>query len=71
MKDDRGELDLTKQIDNLKQRIEGMELLIDLQQKQLWDQRKVGSKLESANNLLQGYRKVIIELSNKLRRKES
>jgi hypothetical protein len=71
MKDDRGELDLTKQIDNLKQRVEGMELLIDLQQKQLWDQRKVGSKLESANNLLQGYRKVIIELSNKLRRKES
>ena len=71
MKDDRGELDLTKQIDNLKQRIEGMELLIDLQQKQLWDQRKVGSKLESANNLLQGYRKAIIELSNKLRRKES
>ena len=71
MKDDRGELDLTKQIDNLKQRVEGMKLLIDLQQKQLWDQRKVGSKLESANNLLQGYRKVIIELSNKLRRKES
>ena len=71
MKDDRGELDLTKQIDNLKQRVEGMQLLIDLQQKQLWDQRKVGSKLESANNLLQGYRKVIIELSNKLRRKES
>ena len=71
MKDDRGELDLTKQIDNLKQRVEGMQLLIDLQQKQLWDQRKVGSKLESANNLLQGYRTVIIELSNKLRRKES
>ena len=71
MKDDRGELDLTKQIDNLTDRIKGMEFLMELQRKQLWEQRLLSSKLESANNLLQGYQKVIVNLSDKLRRKES
>ena len=70
MKDDRGELDLTKQIDNLTDRIKGMEFLMELQRKQLWEQRLLSSKLESANNLLQGYRSVINELSNKLRQKD-
>jgi len=71
MKDDRGELDLTKQIDNLKDRIKGMEFLMELQRKQLWAQRLLSSKLESANNLLQGYQKVIQNLTDKLRRKDS
>ena len=71
MKDDRGELDLTKQIDNLKDRIKGMEFLMELQRKQLWAQRLLSSKLESANNLLQGYQKVIENLTDKLRRKDS
>ena len=70
MKDDRGELDLTKQIDNLTDRIKGMEFLMELQRKQLWEQRLLSSKLESANNLLQGYKSVINELSNKLRQKD-
>ena len=70
MKDDRGELDLTKQIDNLTDRIKGMEFLMELQRKQLWEQRLLSSKLESANNLLQGYQKVIQDLSNKLRQKD-
>jgi hypothetical protein len=71
MKDDRGELDLTKQIDNLTDRIKGMEFLMELQRKQLWEQRLLSSKLESANNLLQGYQHVIKNLSDKLRRKDS
>ena len=71
MKDDRGELDLTKQIDNLTDRIKGMEFLMELQRKQLWEQRLLSSKLESANNLLQGYQHVIKNLSAKLRRKDS
>ena len=71
MKDDRGELDLTKQIDNYKQRVQGLEFIIELQKKQLWEQRLLSSKLETANNLLQGYQNVIQDLSNKLRRKES
>ena len=71
MKDDRGNLDLTKQIDNLNDRIKGMEFLMDLQKKQLWEQRLLSSQLESANNLLQGYEKVIVNLTAKLRRKDS
>jgi hypothetical protein len=71
MKDDRGELDLTKQIDNYKQRVQGLEFIIELQKKQLWEQRLLSSKLETANNLLQGYKKVIQNLTDKLRRKDS
>jgi hypothetical protein len=71
MKDDRGELDLTKQIDNYKQRVQGLEFIIELQKKQLWEQRLLSSKLEAANNLLQGYKKVIQNLTDKLRRKDS
>ena len=57
MKDDRGELDLTKQIHNLKQQVEGLKILIDLYKRQLWEQRLLSSQLESSNNLLQGYKK--------------
>ena len=70
MKDDRGDLDLTKQIDNLKQQVEGLKILIDLYRRQLWEQRLLSSQLESSNNLLQGYKSVINELSNKLRQKD-
>ena len=66
MKDDRGDLDLTKQIDNLKQQVEGLKILIDLYKRQLWEQRLLSSQLESSNNLLQGYKKVINELTVRL-----
>ena len=56
---------------NLKQQVEGLKLLIEMQRKQLWEQRLLSSKLESANNLLQGYQKVIHKLTDKLRQKES
>ena len=70
MKDDRGDLDLTKQIDNLKQQVEGLKILIDLYKRQLWEQRLLSSQLESSNNLLQGYKKVIQQLIDKLKQKE-
>ena len=70
MKDDRGDLDLTKQIDNLKQQVEGLKILIDLYRRQLWEQRLLSSQLESSNNLLQGYKKVIQKLTDKLKQKE-
>jgi len=70
MKDDRGELDLTKQIDNLKQQVEGLKVLLDLYKRQLWEQRLLSSQLESSNNLLQGYKKVIQKLTDKLKQKE-
>ena len=66
MKDDRGSLDLTKQIDNLKQQVEGLKILIDLHKRQLWEQRSLSSQLESSNNLLQGYKKVIQNLTARL-----
>ena len=66
MKDDRGDLDLTKQIDNLKQQVEGLKVLLDLYKRQLWEQRLLSSQLESSNNLLQGYKKVIQNLTARL-----
>jgi hypothetical protein len=63
-------LDLTKQIDNLKQQVEGLKVLLDLYKRQLWEQRLLSSQLESSNNLLQGYKKVIQKLTDKLKQKE-
>ena len=58
------------QIDNLKQQVEGLKILIDLYKRQLWEQRLLSSQLESSNNLLQGYKKVIQKLTDKLKQKE-
>ncbi len=71
MKDDRGNLDLTKQIDNLKLTIKMYQNILRDAQKQIYYWKKFSYENEQNKNLLQGYRKVIIELSNKLRRKES
>ena len=71
MKDDRGELDLTKQINNLKEQVDGYKALVELQKSQLWELRQSASQLEKTKNLLQGYQKVIQDLSYKLRQKES
>jgi|TARA_R100001460_G_scaffold92694_1_gene134596 hypothetical protein len=59
------------EIENLKEQLEGYKVLVKLQKDQLWELRKASSELESANNLLQGYQKVIQDLSNKLRQKDS
>jgi len=71
MKDDRGELDLTKQIDSLKETIEGYKILINIQKEQLWKLKQISSENEKNKNLLQGYRKVLEELTDKLIRKDS
>ena len=59
------------EIENLKEQLEGYKVLVKLQKDQLWELRKASSELESANNLLQGYQKVLQDLSNKLRQKDS
>ncbi len=59
------------EIENLKEQLEGYKVLVKLQKDQLWELRKASSELESANNLLQGYQKVIQDLSKKLRQKDS
>jgi|TARA_R100001079_G_scaffold61270_1_gene31472 hypothetical protein len=71
MKDDRGELDLTKQIDSLKETIEGYKILVNVQKEQLWKLKQISSENEKNKNLLQGYKKVLEELTDKLIRKDS
>ena len=68
MKDDRGELDLTRQIDILKETLEGYKILNDVQHKEIWELKKFVSEDYKNKNLLQGYQKVIEDLFIKLRR---
>ena len=68
MKDDRGELDLTKQIEDLQATIVGFKHLVNVQKLEISELKKIQSENESNKNLLQGYRKVIVDLSSKLRK---
>ena len=52
----------------LQDTIEGYKLLLQTQKEELWKLRMATSELEKANNLLQGYKKVIEDLSSKLRK---
>ena len=70
MKDDRGNLDLTKQIDNLKLTIKMYQNILRDAQKQIYYWKKFSYENEQNKNLLQGYKKVIEDLSNKLRLKK-
>ena len=71
LKEDRGQLDLTRQIDEFKESLEGYKILVDVQQKEIWELKKFVSEDYKNKNLLQGYRKVIEDLSVKLRQKDS
>ena len=78
MKDDRGKLDMSRQIEELQKRVKELEDINDGHRQlngqlrfelSMWKQ--IGSELETTKNLLQGYRSVINDLSNKLRQKDS
>ena len=71
MKDDREELDLTRRIDELEEALDGYVQLVVMQKNEIWGLKQIQSENESNKNLLQGYKKVIIDLSNKLRREDS
>ena len=71
MKDDRGDLDLTKQVEDLKLTIKFYQSLLKDAQKQIYYWKNFWYESQSKENLLQGYKKVIHDLSNKLRRKDS
>ena len=71
MKDDRGPLDLTKQIEGLHLTIKMYQQLLVDAQKQIYYWKKFSYENEKNKNLLQGYKKVIEDLSNKLRREDS
>ena len=82
MKDDRGNNDLEVVIDKLtKQKellqfqcrkagdtISGYKMLIEEQKKEIFELKKIVSENEKNKNLLQGYKKVIEDLSIKLRK---
>jgi|TARA_R100001163_G_scaffold43742_1_gene32999 predicted RNase H-like nuclease (RuvC/YqgF family) len=67
----RGDADLERRIEKLQEQVEGYKALIELYKKQLWELRLVSSENEKNINLLQGYKKVIKDLTAKLRRKDS
>ena len=69
--EDRGTLDLTRRIDELEEALDGYVQLVVMQKNEIWGLKKIQSENESNKNLLQGYKKVIIDLSNKLRREDS
>ena len=71
IKEDRGQSDLTRQIDELKNTIKGYEFLVGVLKKEVFQFKKILLENESNKNLLQGYRKVIEDLSTKLRQKDS
>jgi len=64
----RGPLDLTKKLSNLEEAVEGYKVLVEEQKKQIWELKKVVFENEKNKNLLQGYKKVIEDLSFRLRK---
>ena len=68
MKDDRGQLDLTRRIDELEEALDGYVQLVVMQKNEIWGLKQIQSQNESNKNLLQGYKKVIEDLSSKLRK---
>ena len=64
--DDRGDLDLTKQIDNLKETVYGFKLLVEIQKQEIWNLKEQVAEGEKNKNLLQGYKKVIQNLTARL-----
>ena len=62
---------LTKRVKELEDINEGHRQLNGRLRVELNMWKQVGSKLEEAKNLLQGYKAVINKLSNKLRQKDS
>jgi hypothetical protein len=68
MKDDRGDLDLTKQIDILQKQLDASKFFEKEMRKEIQFWKEKCSKQEVLENLLHGYKKVIEDLSIKLRK---
>tara|TARA_R110000737_G_scaffold40021_1_gene60359 strand:- start:339 stop:533 length:195 start_codon:yes stop_codon:yes gene_type:complete len=54
----------------LQDTIEGYKTLVEEQKKEIWQYKKISSENEKNKNLLQGYKNVINDLSNKLSQKD-
>ena len=59
-----------KNQDELQDIIEGYKVLVEEQKKEIFKLKQIASENEKNKNLLQGYKKVIEDLSNKLRQKD-
>ena len=57
-----------KSSDELQDTIEGYKTLVETQKQEIFELKKVVSENEKNKNLLQGYKKVIEDLSIKLRK---
>jgi len=66
--EDRGTLDLTRRIEELENTIKGYDFLLESLKKEIFESKKIASENEKNKNLLQGYKKVIEDLSIKLRK---
>ena len=67
MKDDRGDLDLTKIIEIQKSQINGLKRLIKFQKEEIWELKKVFAENEQNKNLVFSLKKLITELSKNVR----
>ena len=74
-KDDRGEHDLERRIEHfqlenrsLKDTLNGYDFLLQSLKKEIFEAKKIAVENEKNKNLLQGYKKVIEDLSIKLRK---
>ena len=65
MKDDRGNLNLTKQIEDLKLQVETYEELMGDTKKLKWEVKKLESEIIKKDNLIQGMKRIITYLSEK------
>ena len=65
MKDDRGNLDLTKQIEDLKLKVKTYEELMGDTKKLKWEVKKLESEIIKKDNLIQGMKQIITDLSEK------
>ena len=52
----------------LQDTLEGYKMLLEEQRKEIWKLKQIASENEKNINLLQGYKKVIEDLSSKLRK---
>ena len=66
--EDRGPADLERVIKELKEVIEGHRMLHEESRKEIQTLKENASELEKCKNLLQGYKNVIKDLSDRLRK---
>ena len=52
----------------LEETIEGYKMVIEDQKREIWELKQIASENEKNKNLLQGYKNVIQDLTNRLRK---